>query len=231
MRGLPCGTALVSAVMLAGCVSGGVLPPPDRGIVVNGVGRVSARPDTAVASIGVEARAPRLADATAEVDRTMREVLARLKAPDGRVADVRTLVYSIDPIAEPRQPADASARIVGYHVSNIVQVRTGDVEGLSRIVDGAVAAGANFVRDVRFTLDDASASEAQARALAMRDAVSRARQLATAAGVTLGKLVSVRDASPVRPVTRMALAGGPGPVESGQLEVIVSLEARYEIEP
>ena len=31
--------------------------------------------------VGVEARAPRLADATAEVDRRMREVLARVKTP------------------------------------------------------------------------------------------------------------------------------------------------------
>ena len=224
---------LIGVVFLVGCASAGTPPAGDQGIAVTGAGRVALPPDTATVDVGVEARKPQLADATAEVDRTMRAVLARVKAAGVRDADVRTTTYAIDPVAEARQPGDTGVRIVGYRVSNVVQARTRDVAGIGRIVDAAVSAGANVVRNIHFTLDDPARAEAEARTLAMQDATAKARQVATAAGVKLGRLMSVTDASPVRPVARipMAMATAPGPVEPGQLEVVVSLLARYAIEP
>ena len=113
---------------------------------------------------------------------------------------------------EQRQSGDVNPRIVGYRVSNVVQVRVREADGVGRIVDGAVTAGANVVGHVQFTLADPSKAEAQARALAVQDAAAKA---------------SLRP-----PFTaRVALASAPGPVEPGQLEVIVSVEARYAIEP
>jgi uncharacterized protein YggE len=231
MRALLLQVGLLAAVLLAGCTSVGAPPASERGIAVTGSGRVARPPGAAVVEVGVEARAAGLADATAEVDRRMRAVLAAVKTPPVRDADVRTTVYAIDPIAEARQPGDASARIVGYRVSNVVQVRTPDVNAVGRIVDAAVTAGANVVRNVHFTLEAPAAAEAEARALAMRDAADRARQVAAAAGVRLGRLLSVTESGPVRPVARMTMATAPGPVEPGQLEVTVTLQARYAIEP
>jgi uncharacterized protein len=228
---LPPVVLLAGLLLLAGCASASPPPAGDRGIAVTGAGRVALPPDTATVEVGVEARAPQLADATAEVDRAMRAVLARVKAAGVRDADVRTTVYAIDPVAEARKPGDAGVRIVGYRVSNVVQARTHDVVGVGRIVDAAVAAGANVVRNVHFTIDDPARAEAEARALAMQDAAAKARQVAAAAGVRLGRLVSVTESSPVRPVARVSVAMAPGPVEPGQLEVTVSLEARYAIEP
>ena len=222
---------LLGAVLLGGCVSAGAAPALERGIATTGTGRVAVRPDTAVVDVGVEARAAQLADATAEVNRRMRDVLARVKALGVRDADVRTTVYVVDPIAEPRQPGDASARIVGYRVSNMAQVRTRDVDGLGRIVDAAVTGGANVVGNVQFTLDDPSRPEAEARGLAMQEAAGRARQIAAAAGVKLGRLLAVTESATRPPIARMSLARAPGPVEPGQLDVTVSLDARYAITP
>jgi uncharacterized protein YggE len=221
---------VLTLVLLAGCATAPAPPAVERGIASTGTGRVAVRPDAALISVGVEARAAQLADATAEVDRRMRGVLARVTALGVRDADIRTLVYAVDPIAERGQPGDAGARIAGYRVSNVVQVRTRNVEGVGRIVDAAVAAGANVVRDVQFTIEDPSRPEAEARARAMQDAAARAGQLAASAGVRLGRLVSVTESSPVRPVARLSIATGPGPVEPGQLEVSVTVEARYAIE-
>jgi uncharacterized protein YggE len=58
--------------------------------------------------------------------------------------------------------------------------------------------------------------------------------MAAAAGVALGELVSLREAGAAPAGERMtfrtaAVAAGPGPVEPGQLEVIVTVEARYRI--
>ena len=221
---------VLAGLLLAGCASAPA-PGDQLGITVVGTGRVASRPDTAVVEVGVEARAAQLVDATTEVDRRMSAVVAAVKALGARDTDVRTTTYAIDPVAEPRGAGDAGVRIVGYRVSNVVQVRTGDVDGVGRIVDAAVRGGANVVRNVEFTLGDPSVVEAEARALAVQDAAAKARQVASAAGVRLGRLLSVRESSPIRPVARMSLASAPGPIEPGRLETTVSLDARYAIEP
>jgi hypothetical protein len=222
---------VLAGAILAGCAGLHAPPAAERGITVTGDGRVALPPDTAVIDLGAEARAARLADATAEVDRMMRAVLTRIKALGVADADIRTTSYAIDPVAEPRQTGDPGVRVVGYRVSNLVQLRTRDVGGVGRLVDAAVAAGANVVRNLQFTIDDSAGAEATARARAMQDAAVKARQVAAAAGVSLGRLLSVSESSPVRPVARMSLAAAPGPIEPGQIEVTVSLEVRYAIAP
>jgi uncharacterized protein YggE len=217
---------LVVAALLAGCATTGAPAATEPGISVSGTGRVSLAPDIVTVDIGAEARAPQLADATAEVDRRMREVLARVKVPG---VDVRTIGYSVEPIAEARpQPSDAGARIVAYRATNIVQVRTRDVNGIGRLVDAAVTAGANVVRSLRFGLDAPERAEAEARRLAVQDAASKAQQLAAASGVKLGRLLAVTESSGgIRPmgVTMMA-----APIEAGQLDITVIVQARYAIE-
>jgi uncharacterized protein YggE len=219
--------ALVVAMLLAGCATTGAPPAADPGISVTGTGRVSLAPDIVTVDIGAEARAPQLADATAEVDRRMRDVLARVKTPG---VDVRTIGYNVEPIAESRQPSpgDTGSRIVGYRATNIIQARTHDVAGIGRLVDAAVAAGANVVRSLRFSLDPPDRAESDARRLALQDAASKAQQLAAAAGVKLGRLLAVTESSGgVRPmgVTMMA-----APVEAGQLDITVIVQARYAID-
>lgn len=214
--------------LLAGCATAAVPPASDPGISVTGTGRVSLAPDIVTVDIGAEARAPQLADATAEVDRRMRDVLARVKTPG---VDVRTIGYSIEPIGETRQPppGEAGSRIAGYRATNIVQVKTRDVAGIGRLVDTAVAAGANLVRSLRFGLDAPERAESEARRLAVQDAASRAQQLAAASGVRLGRLLSVTESSsPVRPVGVAMMAA---PVEAGQLDVTIVVQARYAIDP
>ena len=67
----------------------------------------------------------------------------------------------------------------------------------------------------------------EARAPALVDAT---------AGVQLGALFSIHEGIAAHPVVvrsaAMAVApSGPGPVEAGQLEIVVSVEARYRIAP
>jgi len=152
---------LVVAALLAGCATTGAPGASEPGIAVQGIGRFSLPPDTVTVDIGAEARAAQLADATAEVDRRMREVLARVKVAG---VDVRTIGYNVEPIADSRpQAGDAGSRIIGYRATNIIQARTHDVAGIGRLVDAAVAAGANVVRSLRFSLDPPDRAETDAR--------------------------------------------------------------------
>jgi uncharacterized protein len=226
---------LLAAVLLAGCAAPAALERPPRLLTTVGEGRVRVEPDLAIVRVGAEARAERLADATADVARRIGAVLARVKALGIDASRMRTVQYSIDPVFVAPRPGEDTARIVGYRVANVVQLEVADVRGVGQVVDAAVAAGANTVPSLTLALAEPERAEAEARERAIAAAAAKARQMAAAAGVELGDLVGLSDVGP-RPVTerldvrtRAVAATGPGPVEPGQLEVTVTVEARYRI--
>lgn len=227
---------VLAPALVAGCAA---VPPreaPQRTIGVTGTGRVSVRPDVALVRVGVETRAPALADATADAARRMTAVVAQVKALGVQNRDVTTVSYDIQPLATPRQGEEQPPRVLGYRVVNIAQLRVRDLDAAGRILDAAVAAGANVVQGFHFTLDDPARARAEARKLAVADAVARARQLADAAGARLGELVSLTEGVASAPVVqrleRAALSAlAPGPIETGELEIVVTVEAHYRIAP
>jgi uncharacterized protein YggE len=227
----------VAALAAAGCAGPLAHRAPDV-IAVTGRGQVAVKPDTALVRLGAETRRPALADATADVAQRMTAVLERLRAAGVRAEDVTTVRYAVTPLSARRPDGgDDPARIAGYHVVNVVEARVRDVGAVGRVVDAAVAAGATVIQDVRFTVADRRAAEARAREQAVAEARRTATELARAAGVALGPLVSLSEgvAAPPVPVFRaspMALsATAPGPIEAGEQEVVVTVEASYRIGP
>ena len=229
----PSGGALgLLLVLLGGCVS--AAPPREpSAISVRGTGRVSMKPDTVFVNVGVEARDAALAAATADASQRMTATLARVKALGVADADIVTVGYTVEPIAAQRRSEEEATRIVAYRVANVVRVRIRDVAAAGRIVDGAVAAGANTVSALQFTVRDPARAESEARAQAVAVAAAKARELAAAAGVTLGDVLSIEEDAVQRPVpvsrATMMGAAGPGPIEAGELEIVVSVQARYRV--
>jgi uncharacterized protein len=233
--GLAAALVLVVAT-LTGCAAvRGTDDAPPRIITATGAGRISMRPDTAVVQVGAETRAPSLADATADVSRRISAVLERVKALGVAERDITTVTYAIDPVVAQRRSEEEAARILGYRVANVVQLRIRQLDAVGRIMDAAVAAGANTMRGLTFTVADPQAVEAQARVLAVQNASVKAKQLAEAAGATLGELVLLTEGVP-QPSPRQIMGAraadavmGPGPVEAGQLEILVTVTAHYLI--
>jgi uncharacterized protein YggE len=202
-------------------------------VAVTATGRVSVKPDLGIATLGAEARAATLANATDEVSRRMTAVLARVKALGVQDADLTTVAYSITPIAAPRRTEEEPTRILAYHVMNLVRIKVRAIDSLGKVLDEAVAAGANAVRDVQFGLADPAAAEAGARTDAVRQATAKAEQLAAAAGMRLGRMVSLSEGQvggpEPRPYALQRMAAAPGPVEAGQLDVTVTVTARWRL--
>lgn len=225
---------MLGAAAAGGCAVPAAPGPTARDVIaVTGRGDMSVPPDTAVVRLGAEARGATLEDATRDVAARMTAIVERVKALGVRDEDVSTVRYAVEPIQPPREPAPGAPRIAGYRVSNLAQLRIRDVKGAARVVDAAVAAGANVVLGVSFTLQDRAAAEAAARERAVAAARTTATQLARAAGVALGPVLSISEGTPVRPFDEIAVARtavGPGPIEAGELTVAVTVEVRYAIE-
>jgi uncharacterized protein YggE len=222
----------VAVLLVAGGCAGSPLTTQSDIVTVNGHGSVSITPDTALAQVGVEARAPQLNDALSDATQRMTQVLDSVRALGIDSKDISTSRISIEPIAAPRRNEGDPVRIDGYRVGNTAQVRIRDVRAVGRVLDAVVRAGANTVGSLAFTVSDRTAVEAQARTLAVRDAATKARQLADAAGVRLGALLSLTEQGIGRPmpVARGIAALASMPVEPGEVEVAIVVEARYRLD-
>lgn len=208
---------------------------PRTDLGVSGTGRVFIAPDTAIASIGVDITAPTLAEATKQASDQMTAVINAIKAQGVDAKDIQTSSYNVYPITNQSKEGE-TPKITGYHVTNIVTVKIRNIANVGKVLDAAIAAGANSINSVMFTVDNPAKAQEEARTLAVKDAMAKAQTLATAAGVKVGKIIVISELSggvqPIYKTVEYAVpqaAGGAGPVETGQNEIAVTVEMHFEI--
>jgi uncharacterized protein YggE len=229
------GVGLLTAVTAAPATAqdtGSVATDQTATVTVLGHGSVAVKPDTATLSIGVSVTDPDLAQAQQEATRLMTKVIAAVKANGVKDDDIQTAYYNVYAITRYDENGNPSG-IVSYQVSNQVQVTVRDLGKVESVLEDAVTAGANTIYGVSFGIADPSAAKSQARAEAVADAKQRAEELAAAAGLTLGRVVSMSEgvlqSSPYFAGQGAGGQGGAGPVESGSLAVTVDVQVTYEL--
>jgi uncharacterized protein len=234
-RGL-CGVVVLAlgACLLAGCADGDQAsagPAGPHGITSRGVGTVTMTPDIVTIVIGVQTRGP---SARAALDDNTGKAIALinvLKSHGVAPADLQTSQLSVNPTYDP-----ATGRITGYEVTNQVTANVHDVGAAGGLIDAAGAAAGDAVRlqQLSFSVGDDSASRAQARADAVRQAQAHAKQMADAAGVRLGRIYSINEVSATQPGPLgregSPAAAAPVPIEPGSQKLIVMVDAVYAID-
>jgi uncharacterized protein YggE len=205
-----------------------------RTIVATGTARVRGTPDVLTVTLGVNTRGHSVGEALDRNNSAARKVIAVLY--DGGVdkKDVQTTNFSINPIY-----GDNANDIEGYMVSNLVVAQLRELDKAGSILDKAAEAGGNdaVVRGVSFDIDDTSDLIATARADAVKRARNQAEQLAAAAGVQLGDVLTISESSrDYGPVTTAPSAGSDEAVaqmrvalESGSEELTVQVSVVFSI--
>jgi uncharacterized protein YggE len=156
------------------------------GITVVGTGSVTATPDTAEWSFGVQTSGDTAAAALTANSSAMDQVIAALRGAGVAEDDLQTQQVSVYP-----RTSDDGVSIVGYDASNTVSATIRGLDKAGGIVDAAVAAGANQVYGPSLTVSDAEAQYGAAMEAAFDDARARAGAIAEKAGVTLGAPVAI----------------------------------------
>jgi uncharacterized protein YggE len=196
---------------------------------------VPVKPDLALIDVGVTSQAPTAAAAAADNARKMDRIVAALKKEAGNGGEVKTSGYSVSATYGQPKPGQDRAPIVGYQVSNVVQVRLPDVQAVGRVLDAAIRLGANEVRQVSFSIKDPEPAHAEALKAATLKARAHATAIATALGVKLGAPVTVSEGAlgpiPMEDVgvMRMKTMAAATPIEAGTLEVRATVTAIYAI--
>lgn len=190
-------------------------------IVVTGEGEASLRPDIALLTLSVLREAETAGEALAQSSAAMREVIGALKAMGIADRDLQTSGLQIMPryVYEETPDRGQTSRLIGYQATNTLSVRVRDIARAGEVIDRAVSLGVNQGGDVVFTNDDPEAALDEARKAAVTDATDKARLLADAAGVRLGRVLEINDTMVVMPpVPVLAKAAAADAAESTPIE-------------
>lgn len=206
-------------------------------VSVDGQGEVTARPDMARVTLGVEARRPGLADARATVTAAVDRLLALTRELGIDAKYVNATGLQVQPDYVWNQEA-RKQELQGYVVSRQVQVELRDLDKLGTLMERAVSAGANQVGGASLDSTRRKEFERQAMALAVQDARLNAETLARAAGAELGAVRALNASSspPQIPMYRMATADMPAAApapestyQAGDMTFTARVSAEYEL--
>jgi hypothetical protein len=221
-------------------------------ITISGQGKVYAKPDVAVISLGVTTQATTVADVTKSNTDKMNAVIDAVKNLGVDEKDIQTTNYNLSPrydskiISSTRSyyaseiyTESSNNAIIGYTLDQNVQVKIRDFAKISDIISQATAKGSNLVGSLQFTIDDPEQFKDEARAQAIAEAKANAQNLAKESGIKLGKIINVYESNYYAPAAYDSLKGMGGGVsiesvstptiQPGQQEINITVNLTYKI--
>ncbi len=215
----------LAALLLAGCGTavGGYSSEATTGLSVNGHGEVTLPPDVAYVSIGVHSSGTDVSQAVSDNAAQVAQVMTALADMGIAREDMQTSNFSVY-TSDNYDPITGQVNGTNYTVDNTVNVTARELDRLGELLDRAVSAGANSIWGVTFDLENKDEALAEARDLAVQDALDGAQALASAAGVNIGKIVSVSYTNTgYYPGPYYGLGGGGGGAEGASTSIVPGL--------
>lgn len=229
VRNLVMSIGVIATAGLTPRLSAGQTPPPQ--VVVSGVGEARVTPDRATIMVGVQSRAATAAGAAADNARRQKAILDTLRALGLGSDQLSTANYNVAPEMVYPATGGSGPRVTGYTVTNTVRADVRRLDEVGRVIDAALAKGANEISSLQFYSSKADSARRSALAAAVADARLDAEMLAKAAGGSLGNLLELSTSeAPVRPVPvsmRAMAAAEKTPIEPGQQTISAAVTARW----
>ncbi len=241
---------LFGLIGLTGCVteatpsSGNVnvnLNQQQQGIWVTGEGKVTAVPDVAILTLGIEAQAVDVATAQAKASEAMDKVMQALEDQGIAKEDIQTVYFNISEVTK-WDSFKEETQVTGYRVTNTVNAKVREVEKAGEVIDAVVIAGGDMIRinNIAFTVDEPSPYYKQARDLAITYAKEKAEQLASGTGIKLGRVTYMTESSysygPIlrnyagmEDVVAIPAPSVTAPISVGQLDITATVTIAYAI--
>jgi uncharacterized protein YggE len=199
-------------------------------IVTPGEASTKRAPDRAWVTVTADAHAPKSADARALGAAAMTDIQTALKGAGVATDAIRTLAFSLQPETN---YTNGRANLIGYIAHNEIEVRVDDLNKLPDVLDAA-----NTPKNVslsingpRFDLRDRETVQREMLAMAVQNALARARAIADGAHVALGAIQVIENQTapqmvPQMPMRSMAVSTMGGSVQTPITPGEIEIEAR-----
>ncbi len=207
---------------------------------VSGQAELQVPADRLRLSIGVVTQAPSAEKALEENNSRMRAVAEALRRAGLSEKEMETGQFRIEPQRSsppPRPEAGWRPQIIGYTVTNSLNLRTTRLDLAGHLIAAAGKAGANDIGSLYFDLADPRRYRAEAIRTATANARADAHALAEAASVRLVRVLSLRlDETAAVPLPmaaeRFAMKAAAEPVIApGEVTVRAAVSMLYEVAP
>lgn len=217
----------------------GMADQMERTITIVGYGKVDAKNDIALTTLGYSNTDKDIAKAQTDNTKVMDQLMAELRKMGIGDKDLQTN-YSIGPVYDYTAKGQ---QLQGYQVDSSVTIKIRNLTNISAILSLAGKYGANEVGSLSFTVDDTENLRNQARDKALDDAKLKARKLAQSLGVVLGEVVSYNDYEAQPPYPPMyaynkaagmggaAVLSAPADISPGSRDVGMNVNVTYKIYP
>ncbi|MCD6583103.1 MAG: SIMPL domain-containing protein [Candidatus Omnitrophica bacterium] len=163
-------------------------------IITSGEATVWVEPDRTRIFLGIETLRETIDTAHKENAEKMKKVVAALKALKIKGMLIKAPSYNVSLVKEPTYEATKAGRlpkIIGYKVTQNFTVLLKNKDPLilsknaSYVIDTALKNGVNIIEKVVFFKENDSQERRKALKLAVKDAISNAKAIAEAAGVSI----------------------------------------------
>ncbi len=221
---------------------------PARSVEVAGAAVVYVTPDRALIQLGVQSNGTSPDAVHKDNMQKIQRVIRAVQGLGVDAKDIATDYYLVYPIYDDY----SDLKIKGYRIDNTVSITLRDVNLADDTLLVALKAGANEVQDVQFYTSELRKHRDQARALAIKAAGEKARDLASAAGAQAGCVLTISEntwtqyygswrggretALWAQNVIQNNASGQPAlssddsPITLGQIAVRAEVSARYSIQ-
>jgi uncharacterized protein len=184
------GMVLLSVIIIMAIVRDRIVNQPYREVQVLGTGKVAYTPDIAKVTLGVHIERGTANAALTDMSTTIESVLTAVEALGVSRDKITTHNLSVYP--QYYYPSESAPRVSGYtadqQLTIEISVASSSPDLVGKVIQAASAAGANQVQNISFDVSNLADLKQQATIEALEDARSRAKTLADAAGVKLGKV-------------------------------------------
>jgi uncharacterized protein YggE len=169
--------------------------PRPATISVSGTGEAELKPDFARVFVLVETQGDTVAKTVDQNRTSSEEVLARIQGLGIKKDDIRTenfQVFQTPPRADRNGNEIKQPKFTAHHR---LRITTRDLGGVGRLAGEILASPNMLFQSVSFGLDRQEEGGDEARRAAVRDARRQAELYAEASGVSLGRILEIRDGS------------------------------------
>lgn len=188
--------------------------PRQPTISVMGTGEAELKPDFARIHVTVATQADTVAQASTANTTATERVLARIQGLGIKREDIRTANFQVFQTPQQVGPDGKEIKTPKFSAHHQLRITTRDLDGVGRLAGEILASGDMTFQSVSFGLDRQEQGADKAREAAVRDAKRQADVYAAAAGVSLGRLLEIRDGSAQpfepQPDMRMSMAMAKG---------------------
>lgn len=172
-------------------------PQPEasgKTITVRGNATITLKGDYGNISLGVTTKGSTVAAAQSANNEAMAKVIAAILEQGVANDDVVTSSFNVYPTYDYQyNKLSEDQTISGYQVDNMLSVTVRNLDSISKVLDAAMAAGANQSYGITFSSSKQAEAYDQALEDALKDGARKAGILAAGMDKSLGELISMEE--------------------------------------